>query len=196
MLRKQIYEATRLDDRDVLYKSLDTIRLCFFVSLAFCVAYLLCVQFFPTVTHYVTLITGCCIILACAICILLYNSNQSFTKIFGFCELLALLLIVATSSFRFHNSLRLHIVFMKYSTLFVRERPIVLALIPLFFVAIVGWVVVFVLQFTSFWSAGSLSYNSEEDLFYKPEGGGPISFTVFLVIEAVWVFSFLKSSCK
>lgn len=64
-----------LGERDLLYKSLDTIILCFIVSLGFSVLYMLLVQFFPKIMAYVAVILGSIIILACAICILNYSRS-------------------------------------------------------------------------------------------------------------------------
>lgn len=109
-----------LGERDLLYKSLDTIILCFIVSLGFSVIYMLLVQFFPKIMAYVAVILGSLIILACAICILNYSRSEHTFRIVVACLLILVFLIILISYCKNQRALKIHGIFLSYAAKFVR----------------------------------------------------------------------------
>ena len=53
-----------------------------------------------------------------------------------------------------------------------------------------------ILQFWSFWTTGTLTFDAEQSLFWEYRGAGAYFLSVLLFIEVAWVFGFLKESCK
>lgn len=76
------------------------------------------------------------------------------------------LLVLACNVFKNMNPLRIYGIFLDYSTKFVRERPVALLYIPIFFLILVAFVVLIVLEFTAFWMSGNLTFDKNKDLFY------------------------------
>lgn len=134
-----------MQNRDVLYNSLDTIILCFFVALGFSIIYMLAVQFFPEVMNFVAIVLGSLVILACAICLFTYGISDSIFRIVVGCVLILFIIVIAITFFKNRDSLKIHGIFLKHSTKFIRDRPLTLAYIPLFFIFLVGFIVIIVL---------------------------------------------------
>lgn len=129
--------------RDKFYKSIDTIYLSFYVSFAFYVAYLLAVQFFPRQIVYPIIGLGAAIILACIICIIVYPGN-AFFKLVEILILSLFFVIIVAAIAKKSSSLKLYSVFLHQSTKLVKERPIILIYIPLFFIFLVLFVILVV----------------------------------------------------
>jgi len=73
-LKQQLYENSQLEGRDLFYKSIDTVIICFFTALGFSLLYLLLVQFLPRIMNYAAVILGWLVILAFTICIFAYQT--------------------------------------------------------------------------------------------------------------------------
>lgn len=108
-----------LEERELLYKSLDTIILCFLVSLGFSILYLLFVQFLPRAMAYFAVIVGSLIILACAICILNYSRSEHTFRIVVACLLILIFLIIIIGYFKNQRALKIHSIFLSYAAKFI-----------------------------------------------------------------------------
>lgn len=141
-------------------------------------------------------ILGSIIILACAICLFTYGASENLFRIIIGCILIFMLIVIVTTFIKNQSSLRIHGIFLTYSTHFIRDRPLTLLYIPLFLLFLIAFIIMIVLEFSSFWTTGDLSFSSNEGLFHKPVGVGPIVLSVFVGIQAVWGLVFLKMACN
>jgi hypothetical protein len=64
--------------------------------------------------------------------------------------------------------------------------------IPVFIAFLTGFLFMIIYEFRSFWAGGQISFDPNQSVFYEFTGAGPIVLTVFLVIQGIWGFSFLK----
>lgn len=129
----------------MLYKSLDTIILCFFVALGFSILYMVLVQFFPKGMNYAAVILGWLAILASAICLFTYNTSENIFRTIVGLLLILILIIIAVTFIKNQASLKIHGIFLNYSTKFIKDRPITLAYIPLFLLFLVAFITIVVL---------------------------------------------------
>lgn len=170
--------------------------LCFFVALGFSILYMALVQVAPKLMNNLAVIAGSVMILACAICIFTYGAGENAFRIVIGCVLIFMLIIIALTFLKNRSSLRIHGIFLNYSTQFLKDRPITLLYIPLFLAFLVSFIIIIVLEFSSFWTTGDLNFSPSEGLFHKPVGVGPIVFTVLLAIQTIWGLVFLKVACN
>ena len=104
--------------------------------------------------NYLAVALGSIVILVTAICVFLYNSDQHTAKlVIGICLLFVLLIILLTVC-KNTDSWRMHAIFLKYSTNLIQDRCSTFFYIPIFFVMIVGFAVILVLEFAAFWTSG------------------------------------------
>lgn len=80
--------------------------------------------------------------------------------------MIVVLIVVGCNIFKNMNPLRIYGIFLDYSTKFVRERPITLVYIPIFFTILLAFVVLIVLEFSAFWMSGELTFDKNKDIFY------------------------------
>lgn len=164
------------------------------MSLAFCAAFLLSVQFMPKITNYAVVVLAIAFLIASIICIATYQTSQTSILILEATLLGVLLAIILINVFRGFKSWKMYSLFLTYSTKVVYDKKSILLYIPIFWGILFAFIVIIVLEFTAFWSSGSLAFYPE-NLFYELEGPGPIVYTVLLAIQAIWGFSFIKSAC-
>lgn len=158
ILKEQLLASSKLSGRDQFYNSIDTITLCFYLSLAYCVVYLGCVQLFPKNTTYLIAVLGCLMMVASCICIAVYDSNQVLAKCLVILALLTIFFIIVGSAFRYQSSWRIHAILLAYSKNLVRDRCYILLYIPIFFVFLFFFLLVIIFEFAAFWSTGALTF--------------------------------------
>lgn len=165
-LQEQLLENAQLADRDSFYNSLDTIVLSFFVALGFSLVFMLFVQFLPKIMNYATVGVGMVAILVTTICVFLYRTSQvTVQTVIGICLIVVLVIILLTIC-KNTDSWKMHAIFLSYATKMICDRCSSFFYIPIFFVVIVGFAVILVLEFTAYWSYGEVSFNGNESLFH------------------------------
>lgn len=165
-LREKLLANSQLTNRDGFYSSLDAIILCIFIAVGISLLYMLLVQFFPWVMNYAAVVLGWLVILATTICLILYQTDQSGLKIVIGVLLVVMLIVILYNSFKNMDSLRMHAIFLSYSTKMFREKPSTFLYIPMFFIILVAFIMILVLEFTSFWTSGELQFDSKTSLFH------------------------------
>ena len=117
------------------------------------------VQCLPTFMNYAAVALGMVIILASAICVFLYRTSQHTAKLVLASCLIFVLLIILMTICKNNDSWRMHAIFLSYSTKMVKDRGVTIFYIPIFFIFLVGFIAILVLEFTAFWSAGNTSFD-------------------------------------
>ena len=195
-LKERLLDNAQLNNRNSFYNSLDTIVISFFVALGFSFLFMILVHCLPKIMNYATVAAGIIAILATIICVFLYQTEQQTAKlIIGICLIVVLVIIVLTIC-KNTDSWKMHAIFLSYATKMIGDRCLTFLYIPIFFVAIVGFVVILVLEFTAYWSNGSLSFDADKSLFYELSGAGKIILTILLIIQGIWGLSFIKEACN
>lgn len=172
--------------------SLDTIVLCFFVALGISIVYFLLVQFLPKGMNYVSVVVGGIIIVITAICLFFYNTQQTILKVVAGIALILLFLLIIMTVFKNRDSWRMHGIFLSHSTRIIKQRPLTILYIPIFFLMLVGFAFIVVLEFWSYWSSGTVTFDNETSLFHELEGFFPLLISIFLIIQTIWGLSFIK----
>ena len=52
------------------------------------------------------------------------------------------------------DSWRMHAIFLKQATNIIKDRPVTLLFVPVFFIMLLGFAVMIVLEFAAYWSSG------------------------------------------
>ena len=60
----------------------------------------------------------------------------------------------------------MHAIFLNYSTKMMSERCLTFLYIPIFFVFIIGFAVILVLEFTAFWTSGNVTFDGSTNLYH------------------------------
>lgn len=89
----------------------------------------------------------------------------------------------------------MHAIFLTYATRLIRQRPLTVLYIPIFFIILMAFATILVLEFWSYWSSGTVTFDGEKSLFHELEGFFPLLLSIFLIIQTVWGLSFIKESC-
>lgn len=134
-----------LENRQLLYNSLDTIMLCFFVALGCSLLFFILVQFLPKIMNYVVIALGMITILASGVCLFYYETTFTTFKIVLGCLLVLSFIIIVFLIIQNMDSIRMYGIFLQASTQFVKDRPFALLYIPLFLLLIAGFIAMVVL---------------------------------------------------
>lgn len=126
------------------------------MAIGFSILYLLAVQFMPNIISYVSVILGWLVILAATICIFTYSTEAVAFKIVIGCLFAIVLIAILYTTIKNLNSMKIHSIFLSYSTKLFKERPIVFIYIPIFLVLLLCFIVILILEFVAFWSSGNL----------------------------------------
>lgn len=165
-LRAQLMRNSELNSRDSFYNSIDTIVLSFFVALGFSILYFLLVQCFPTVMNYAAMVVGLIVIVATIICIFTYQTENPGVKIAAGVILIIVFIVIVMTVLKNKDSWDMHRIFLKYSTVMVKDRMTTLLYIPLFFAILVCFVIILVLEFTAYWTTGNVSFDGTKSLYH------------------------------
>ena len=65
------------------------------------------------------------------------------------------------------DSWRMHAIFLKQATVMIKDRPLTLLFVPVFFVMLLAFAVLVVLEFTAYWSSGEVSFDGKTSLFHE-----------------------------
>ena len=150
------------------------------------------VQCLPKPMNYVTVAVGIIAILVTTICVFLYDTPQQTAKIVIAVCLIVVLIIILLTICKNTDSWKMHAIFLSYATKMLLDRCLTFLYIPIFFAVIVGFVVILVLEFTAYWSSGSVSFDANKSLFYELSGVGPIILSILLIIQGLWGLTFIK----
>lgn len=142
--------------------------------------------------NYAAVIVGCLIILATIICVFTYNTTETGVKNFTGIVLVIILVVILLTVCKNRDSWRMHAIFLKYATYVIKARLSTLIFIPIFFVFLVLFAMILVLEFTAFWTTGQIYFDSEKNLYHTTSGFWPTFLTVLLVVQAIWGLTFLK----
>jgi hypothetical protein len=107
--------------------------------------------------------------------------------------LLVLFLIIALSSCKNRRALNMNGVFMESAAnMLSKSKCCTFVYIPIFLALLTGFIFLLIYEFRSFWAGGQITFDPEKSLYWSFHSAGPIVLTVFMVIQAIWGFSFLK----
>jgi hypothetical protein len=138
------------------------------------------------------IILGSLVILALAICMFAYYWSDTGKWVLA-SLLLVLFFIIALSSCKNRRALDMNGVFLDAAAKMLRSSKWTSFLyIPLFMAFLTGFIFLIIYEFRSFWAGGNIKFDANESIFYQFNSPGPIVLSVFLVIQAIWGFSFLK----
>ena len=104
----------------------------FYISLVVSIIYFLLVQFFPTKMIYFGTIAGLVMLLAATICFLFYKTNHTAVKAIVCIVMIVVLLFALLSTWKNPNSLRMHSIFLKWSTVVLKDRLLTALYIPFY----------------------------------------------------------------
>lgn len=134
--------------------------LCFFIACGISLLYMFLVQCIPNFMNYAAVGLGIIVILGSAICVFLYRTSQHTVKtVLAVCLLFVLLIILLTIC-KNNDSWRMHSIFLSYSTKMIRDRGATIFYIPIFFVFLVAFIAILVLEFTAYWSSGKTTFDA------------------------------------
>lgn len=109
--------------------------------------------------NYAAVALGMIIILASAVCVFLYRTSQTTVKTVMAICLIFVLLIVLLTICKNNDSWRMHAIFLSHSTKMISDRGATIFYIPIFFVFLIGFIAILVLEFTAYWSSGTTSFD-------------------------------------
>lgn len=95
--------------------------------------------------NYAAVIAGGIAILVTAVCLFLYQTEEKVLKIIAAVILLLVLLLILMTVLKNTDSWRMHSIFLKQATIMIKDRPITLLFVPVFFIMLVGFAVMIVL---------------------------------------------------
>lgn len=194
-VKNRLLKESNLADRNEFYHSIDTIKLSFVVAIGASFLFMLAVQCFPAFMNYFTLVLGCIAILISAVCVFLYRTSQHPIKEIIAAVLLCILLIILLTICKNTDSWRMHSIFLSYSTKMISHRCTTLFYIPIFAVILVAFIAMLVLEFTAFWSYGTVTF-SKHNVYQEIRSPTGIVLSMVLVVQGVWGLTFIKEACK
>lgn len=185
-------DRTNLRDRNVVYNSIDVIVLSFYISLVVSIIYFLLVQFFPTKMIYIGTIAGFIMLLAAIICLAFYQTHHTTVKVIVLILMIGLLIFAVLSTCKNPNSLRMHSIFLKWSTVVLKDRILTTLYIPLFMLILAMFIGLLIFEFTGFWTGGNIDFDPHYNIYHELSGVFPTIMTVILVVQMIWGLSFVK----
>ena len=157
--------------------------------------YFVLVQLLPKIMNYAAVFVGCIIIFATIICVFTYNTPQTSLKNLAGVVLIIILIVILLTVCKNRDSWRMHAIFLKYATYMIKSRPGTLAYIPIFFAILVCFVIIVVLEFTAFWTTGTIVFDHTKSLYHTFTGFLPVFLSILLIIQTIWGLTFIKESC-
>lgn len=110
--------------------------------------------------NYAVLVLGSLVLIAAVFCVLFYKSDQIGSKLFFVIIPIIFAIIIGLLSLTYMESMRMFKVLLKLSAKIVANRLIMLVYIPIFLVLLFAFMVIIVLEFTSFWTLGNLTFDN------------------------------------
>jgi hypothetical protein len=74
--------------------------------------------------------------------------------------LILVVIVIAITFIKNTKSIRIHGIFLSHATKFIRQRLGTLIYIPLFFLLLLGFITLIVLEFNAFWTSGDLAFST------------------------------------
>jgi phosphate/sulfate permease len=142
--------------------------------------------------NYIVLALGILTLLAASICVFTYSTTHSTVKLLiGIC-LLLILVFLLLEAFKHRDSLKLHAIYLKWSTKLFDDRKLSVVYILIFIVILAGFIGLTIFEFTGFWTAGHLSFDPNHQVYHEIYGVFPTVMSFFLIVQIIWGLTFIK----
>lgn len=116
--------------------------------------------------NYAVLVLGSLVLLAAVLCILFYKSDQIGSKLFFVIIPIIFVIVIGLLSLTYMDSIRMFKVLLRLSAKIVANRLVMLVYIPIFLVLLFTFMIIIVLEFTSFWTLGNPTFDNTKELYY------------------------------
>lgn len=157
--------------------------------------YFVLVQLIPLIMNFVVVALGMAMLLIIVICVFTYDTDLVKFKIFIAIFMLVLFVFFALTIYKHFASLYLHSIYLKWSTVMCANRKMSIFYIPIFICIVVGFTAIMIWEFTGFWTAGSINYDPNYQIYHELSGAYPTVMSFFMVIQLIWGLSFIKEAC-
>lgn len=189
---QNLFDGSDLQGRNSFYNSLDTVILSLFVALGVSFIFFIIVQCLPKIMNYLVVVVGLVIFVAVIICIFTYGTNYTGFKIALGIVLLILLLLIVCGICKNREAIRVHGIFLSYGTKVFSSKPSTFFYILFFLAILVLFVMLLMLEFTGYWTSGSLNFTPSTNIYKDLTGQFPTIMTVLLFIQGIWGLGFIK----
>jgi NADH:ubiquinone oxidoreductase subunit 6 (subunit J) len=115
---------------------------------------------------YIGTIAGLVMLLAAIICLAFYQTHHTTTKFIILIVMIGLLIFAALSTWKNPNSLRMHSIFLKWSTVVLKDRILSAIYIPLFMLILAMFIGLLIFEFTGFWTGESVDFDPNFNIYH------------------------------